>query len=225
MSEKLKPEVLQEETTALTKSSVGMVALTRTKTQIEKTLADNNARSILNMTMTTFVNVDMRFHVGMQAIGEVVHNFLSKADEKLQRKWIEAICEFQGIPTIEFNPKAPRSSLALALFAKYPEMQQQVKGGKDTKGALRLSNYLLAYRNASEPKKARKKKVVRTTPEEKTSQPNSASELFIKLYTAATLKEKNVLVSLAGRVGVEYEDWLPESSEESDNAGDNNKKA
>jgi hypothetical protein len=217
MSEsKMKPEVLQEESQALMKSSQGMVSLTRTKTQIEKTLADDNARNILNLTMTTFVNVDMRFHVGMQAIGEVIHNFLTKADEKLQRKWIDAICEFQGIPSIEFNPKAPRSSLALAVFAKYPEMQQQVKGGKDTKGALRLSNYLLAYRNAIE--KPRGKKGA-GTPEKPVAKPRSASDLFVRLYTAATLKEKQTLISLAGRVGIEYEDWLPEETEEKPNEG------
>jgi hypothetical protein len=203
------------------KSTVGMVALTRTKTQIEKTLSDSHAAAILHMTMTTFINVDMRFHVGMQNLGEICHNFLHKADEKLQRKWIAAICEFQQIPTIEFDSRKPRTSLALALFAKYPEMQQQIKNGKDTKGAMRISNYLTAYADSiSKPKKLKAGTNGSRTPETPNPRPRSASDLFVRLYMACTLKEKQILIAIAGRIGIEYEDWLPEEEvEEKTNEG------
>jgi hypothetical protein len=213
--DKIHPEVIQEESQALMKSTQGLISMTRSDTSLTKTLADDNARRLLTTTMGTFVNVDMRFHVGMQAMGEIVSNFLKVKDEKLQRKWVEAICEMQGIPMIEYNARAPRTSLATALFAKYPEMMQQVKGGKDTKGALRLSNYVMAYKAAKEPPRKIGKGTPRGngTPEVPNPRPRSAADLFVKLYTAATLKEKNILITLAGRIGIEYEDWLPESDE------------
>lgn len=211
----LKPEVIEEESTALMKSTLGVVSMTRTKKELARTLADQHSSLVLNTTMSTFINVDMRFHVGMQNMGEICSNFL-KAGEDLQRKWIIAICEYQGIPPIEFNPRAPRSSLALAMFAKYPEMQQQVKNGKDTKGALRISNYLTSYNDALAATKKAPRKVGggKQTPEQPNPKPRSASDLFLRLYNGGTLKEKQMLTALAGKLGIEYEDWLPESENE-----------
>ena len=201
----LNAEVLTNETTALSTGVQGLVGFTKTKTGLTKVLADENAKRLLMTTVTTFINVDMRFTTGMKAIGEICVNILDK-EEDLQRKVIHALCEAQGITPIE---ETGRKGLAMALFAKFPDMQQQVKGGKDTKGALRLSSYMAAFKADKGTDTGGR---AMGTPN--ANKPRSASDLFQKLYLACTAKEQSILVRVAGRAGIEYEDWLPEEDGE-----------
>lgn len=200
----LNVEVLTNETTALSTGVQGLVGYTKTKTGLSKVLADENAKRLLTTTVTTFINVDMRFTTGMKAIGEICVNILDK-DEDLQRKVIHALCDAQGIAPIE---ETGRKGLAMALFAKFPEMQQQVKGGKDTKGALRLSSYMAAFK-AEKPSNRSN-----SGGGSNANKPRSAADLFQKLYLACTAKEQSMLTRIAGRAGIEFEDWLPEDEGE-----------
>jgi hypothetical protein len=206
-------DTLVSESMALSHGINGLIPLTKTQKGMSKVLADEHARQLLMRTMTTFVAVDMRFDVGMKAMGEILTNLL-KFPEELQRKAIDAICEAQGIPSIEYNPKAPRNSFALALFAKFPEMQQQVQGGKDTKGALRLTSYIAAYKLASGPKRKKGNGSTDGSTDEGTDaevnpQPRTAYDLFMKFYAVATVKDKATLVNLCKRAEIEYKKWIP----------------
>lgn len=196
-------EVLTDETQALATSAKGIVGATKTKTALNKVLADEHARALLTNTVTTFVNVDMRFTTGMKAIGEICVNVLDK-DEDLQRKVIHALCDSQGIPRID---ETGRKGLAMVLFAKFPDMFKLVKGGKDTYAGQRLTSYMAAYR----ADKGGSSNGPRQNPDP--NQPRSAKDLFSKLYLACTNKEQSDLLRIAKRAKVKFDDWLPETEE------------
>lgn len=197
-------QALTEETTALATSAQGIVAATKSKTALTKVLADEHARALLTNTVTTFVNVDMRFTTGMKAIGQICVNVLDM-DEEMQRKVIHALCDAQSINRVD---ETGRKGLAMALFAKFPDMFKQVKNGKDTYAGQRLTSYMAAYR----ADKGGSSNGNRQTPDP--NQPRSAKDLFSKLYLACTSKEQASLVRIAQRAKVKYSEWLPEEEEE-----------
>jgi len=200
MADKLNVQTLTEETTNLTTTVQGIVGHTKTKTGLAKVLADEHAKALLTTTVATFVNVDMRFNVGMKAIGEICCNVLDK-DEDLQRKVIHALCDAQGIARTD---ETGRKGLAMALFAKFPEMFKQVKSGKDTYAGQRLTSYMHAYK----ADKGISNNGPRQTPDP--NQPRSAKDLFSKLYLSCTHNDQITLVRIAQRAKINYANWLPE---------------
>lgn len=209
---KVNVEEIADGTLVLSKGLAGLVSSVKSKAGLTKVLADDHARVLLTGTLTSFIHIDLRFETGMRAMGEILFNLINKQDESMQRKAIHAICDAQGIPPIE---ETGRKGFAMALFAKFPEMQQQVKGGKDTKGALRLSSYMAAYKGSLPNKqigagnRGGGNAGSGSTDETPSKKPKAASELFLRLWTNATATDQDVLTRLAGRAGIEFEDWLP----------------
>jgi hypothetical protein len=203
------PEIVTNEATALVTTVGGALAFTKSKAALKRALADDNAKRLLTTTLTTFVAVDCQFDMGMRKMGEICFNIL-KLDKDTQIAAIKALCDAQGIPMIEYNERAPRTSLARALFARFPDMQEAVQGGKDTKGALRVTSYIAAYKDD------KKKPRVNgsgggTTGDGGTAGVGSirtAKELFQRLYMGATMKERDVLTGLAGKLGIQFEQWV-----------------
>ena len=214
----IKPEETSQAVAIVSKGIQGVIGYTKSQSGLKKVLADEHAKKLLTSCITTFVQVDLGFEGGMRAMGEIMVNLL-KQPEDLQRKAIEAICEQQGIPMIEFDPKAPRKSFALAIFAKFPEMHRNVQGSTDTVGALRLTSYMSAFKLGKEGQSKKRKGGGKGTGSESTTgtapqnestptAPGTASELFIRLYTSATAEEQSILVRIAGRAGIAFEDWV-----------------
>lgn len=213
---KVNVEEIADGTLVLSKGLQGLISSVKSKAGLTKTLADDHARALLTNTLTSFIHIDLRFETGMRSMGEILFNLINKQDEAMQRKAIHAICEAQGIPPIE---ETGRKGFAMALFAKFPDMQQQVKGGKDTKGALRLSSYMAAYkatlpapRQIGSGSTGRGNSAGGGATTEPSKKPKAASELFLRLWTNATATDQDVLTRLAGRAGIEYEDWLPKDA-------------
>ena len=89
-------------------------------------------------------------------------------------------------------------------------MQQMVQGGKDTKGALRLTSYMAAYKNAVVKQiSGRSGNGTGATASDLNPQPRSAYDLFKLCLDAATAKDKPVFFKLLDRAEVEYQKWLP----------------
>jgi hypothetical protein len=212
---KINVEQTAEMTETLSKGITALVPMTKTQKGLSKILADDHAKQVLTNTMSAFVHIDMRFESGMRSMGEILHNLL-KMPEDLQKKAIAAICQQQGIEPIE---ETGRKGFAMALYAKYPEMLNRSGKNKDTKAGMRLSSYIMSYKASLNPKRLTGRNGGSgSTEAEAATKPRSASDLFQRLYTSATNKEQVTLVNLAGRAGIEYEDWIEdlEGSEDTD---------
>lgn len=217
------PEAVDIQTTAaangaLSRGIIGLIPATKSQAGMKRILADDNARSLLSRTLAGFVHVDMNFEGGMRAMGEIITNVL-KLPEEIQTKVIAAICEAQTIPMIE---ETGRKGLALALYAKFPEMLVMGPNSKDTKAGMRLSSYMAAYRASLAPTPAPAQIGDGTGTGTGTGDggttatstggqgaPKTPKDFFLLLYTKGTNKEQQTLCALCGRAGIEYENWLP----------------
>jgi len=200
----LQPEVAETVSLTVSRGVQGLITFTKTKAGLQKVLADDHARSLLTRTMHMFVSVDQNFETGMKAMGEILYNFIHKQGEDMKRKVLKALCEAQGVAPVELDPKHPRLSFAAALFARFPDMHKQIKGGKDTYAAQRVSAYIQAYLDSKPGSEGRKKSST------KSDKLRTAADLFMKLYASGTAPEQETLIRMAKRAGIEYEGWLPE---------------
>lgn len=199
---------IAEGANSISQGVAGLLPLTKTKKSLTKVLADQNAAGLLARTMAAFVHIDMKFESGMRSMGQVLHNLL-KMPEDVQRKAIGAICDAQNIPAIE---ETGRKGLAMALYAKFPEMLQISGKNKDTKAGMRISSYIASYKLSLPPAPGGRSAGVSANGAGGGGV-RTAKDLFLKLYTSGTNKDQAVLVRLAGRAGIKYEDWLPEPDE------------
>lgn len=197
-------ETLAKQVSTVASDVQGLIAATRTAKGIQGILHNPQQRDKLVGNMVTFVAVDVGFESGMRAMGEILTNLINQPDE-VQTTVIHAICAYQGVPVIN---EVGRKGFAAALFANVPSMKQKVASGKDTKGALRLSSYMFAYRHAKRLADIKAGRVQVAAARGEGAQPRSARELFVKLYLTAKAAELGTILAVAQRAGILYQKWI-----------------
>lgn len=185
------------------------LSATKSKQKFAKLVASENDRNVLAVSLASFTAIDARFEGGMKNIGKLCVAILS-LDTTAQLLAINAIAKTNGLAETK---DGGRKGLAYAFFGRYPELSKM--SGKDTLGAKRLSSYIAAAKETKSAhgktgNKPGKPKGTGTRPSlpPGASRVGTAQELFVTLFNAADEKGKDLLITLAQKAKIEYEDWI-----------------
>ncbi len=203
----------------LSKGLQSIVDMTKTKKNFKLTVESEVKLQAISKTIAGFVAVDVNFDGGCKAVGKICKAILD-SDETIQRRVIQSIAVANGLDPFE---DVGRAGLIKAMFGRYPDMFKV--SGKDTLAGKRLSWYLISAKPTLPPNRVPPRQITGATetPEGATEElpeetpVDGVADLFTRLYNACkTAVEQRFLLNIAGRAGIEYEDWLKDASPDSD---------